>query len=47
MFLIVIVKLRINKAVLEMFNDFAESNKQYSKVDLLSGAILNFINDHE
>ena len=42
-----ITTLRVNKTVLDMFNQFAEANKQYRKVDLLSQAILNFINEHE
>lgn len=42
-----IATLRINRTVLDMFNQFAEANKQYRKVDLLSQAILNFINEHK
>lgn len=42
-----IVTLRINKTVLDMFNEFAEANKQYRKVDLLSQALLNFIREHQ
>ena len=39
-----ITTLRINKTVLDMFNEFAEDNKQYKKVDLLSQALLDFLN---
>ena len=39
--------LRVNSEVLDMFNRFAETNKQYRKVDLLSQALLDFINNHK
>lgn len=39
--------MRINKTVLNMFNEFAETNKQYRKVDLLSQALYDFINAHK
>lgn len=42
-----ITTLRINNTVLNMFNEFAEANKQYRKVDLLSQALFNFIKAHE
>lgn len=42
-----ITTLRINKTVLDMFNEFAEANKQYRKVDLLSQALFDFINAHK
>ena len=38
--------IRVNKKVLDMFNEFAEANKQYKKVDLLSQALFDFINAH-
>ena len=42
-----ITTLRINKTVLDMFNEFAEANSQYRKVDLLSQALFDFINAHK
>ena len=42
-----ITTLRINKTVLNMFNEFVEDNKQYRKVDLLSQALYDFINAHK
>lgn len=42
-----ITTLRINNTVLDMFNEFAEANKQYRKVDLLSQALFDFINAHK
>lgn len=39
--------IRVNKKVLEMFNEFVEANKQYKKVDLLSQALFDFINAHK
>ena len=38
---------RVNKHVLKKFNDFVEKNKQFTKVDLLSQALINFINQYE
>lgn len=42
-----VITLRINKTVLDMFNEFAEANSQYRKVDLLSQALYCFINAHK
>ena len=42
-----VTTLRINKTVLDMFNEFAEANSQYRKVDLLSQALFDFINAHK
>ena len=39
--------LRVNEQVLEEFNKFAEEHKQYKKVDLLSQALKNFIDQHK
>lgn len=38
--------LRVNKKVLEHFNQFCDNNKQYKKVDLLSQALKDFIDLH-
>lgn len=38
--------LRVNSKVLKDFNKFCDSNKQYKKVDLLSQALKNFIEQH-
>lgn len=38
--------LRVNKAVLDEFNVFCEKNKQFTKVDLISQALKNFIDLH-
>lgn len=38
---------RVNKHVLKKFNDFVEKNKQFTKVDLLSQALINFIDQYE
>lgn len=35
--------LRVNRKVLEQFNEFCKNNKQYKKVDLLSQAMKEFI----
>ena len=42
-----VTTLRINKTVLDMFNEFAEANSQYRKVDLLSQALFDFVNAHK
>ena len=39
--------LRLNKYVLEKFNSFVENNKQFTKVDLFSQALINFISQYE
>ena len=38
--------LRINKSILEKFNKFCDENRQFKKVDLLSQALKNFIEQH-
>lgn len=38
--------LRVNKTVLDGFNAFCEKNKQFTKVDLISQALKNFIELH-
>lgn len=38
--------LRINSKVLDQFNDFCSKHKEYKKVDLLSQAIKNFIENY-
>lgn len=38
--------LRVNSKVLDDFNNFCNNNKQFKKVDLLSQAIKNFINQY-
>lgn len=38
--------LRINKTILEKFNEFCNENKQFKKVDLLSQSLKNFIEQH-
>lgn len=38
--------LRVNKKVLEQFDQFCDNNKQYKKVDLLSQALKDFISNH-
>ena len=41
-----LVTTRINKKILDEFNKFCDNNKQFKKVDLLSQAIKNFIDQH-
>lgn len=41
-----LVTLRVNSDVLEQFNTFCDNNKQFKKVDLLSQAIKNFIDQY-
>lgn len=41
-----LVTTRINKKILDEFNQFCDNNKQFRKVDLLSQAIKNFIDQH-
>lgn len=41
-----LVTTRINKKILDEFNKFCDNNKQFRKVDLLSQAIKNFIDQH-
>lgn len=41
-----LVTLRVNSNVLEQFNKFCDNNKQFKKVDLLSQAIKNFIDQY-
>jgi len=38
--------LRINKTILDKFNEFCEKNKQFTKVDLVSQALKDFIELH-
>lgn len=38
--------LRVNRNVLEKFNKFCDDNKQFKKVDLLSQAMKNFIDQY-
>ncbi|SCJ55500.1 Uncharacterised protein [uncultured Clostridium sp.] len=38
--------LRVNKSILNKFNDFCTKNRQFTKVDLLSQALKNFIEQH-
>ncbi|MGL5642137.1 MAG: hypothetical protein ACRDDM_07710 [Paraclostridium sp.] len=38
--------VRVNSKVLDQFNDFCKNNNQYTKVDLLSQAIKNFVITH-
>ena len=38
--------LRINKTILEKFNNFCNENKQFKKVDLLSQSLKNFMEQH-
>lgn len=42
-----ITTLRINEQVAEIFNEFANKNNQFKKVDLLSQALLDFVNKYE
>ena len=39
--------LRVNRKVLSEFNKFCEKNKQFKKVDLLSQALKNFMEQHD
>lgn len=41
-----LVTLRVNSKVLDEFNKFCDNNKQFKKVDLLSQAIKNFIEQY-
>lgn len=41
-----LVTLRVNRTVLEQFNKFCDNNKQFKKVDLLSQAMKNFIDQY-
>lgn len=38
--------LRVNKKILNEFNEFCDNNKQFKKVDLLSQALKNFIEQY-
>lgn len=38
--------IRVNSKVLDNFNNFCDNNKQFKKVDLLSQALKNFIDQH-
>lgn len=38
--------LRVNSKVLESFNKFCDNNKQFKKIDLLSQALKNFIDQY-
>ena len=39
--------MRVNTDVLQMFNDFAEQNNQFKKMDLVSMALLEYIQNHK
>lgn len=41
-----LTSLRINKTVLDKFNEFCEKNKQFTKVDLVSQALKDFMEFH-
>lgn len=41
-----LITTRVNKKILDEFNKFCDNNKQFRKVDLLSQAIKNFIDQH-
>lgn len=41
-----LTSLRINKTILDKFNEFCEKNKQFTKVDLVSQALKDFIELH-
>ncbi len=41
-----LVTLRVNSKILDEFNKFCDNNKQFRKVDLLSQAIKNFIDQY-
>ena len=41
-----LTSLRINKTILDKFNEFCEKNKQFTKVDLASQALKDFIEFH-
>ncbi len=42
-----VTTLRINEEVAKIFNEFANKNSQFKKVDLLSQALLDFVRNHE
>lgn len=42
-----LITWRINQQVVEIFNEFANKNNQFKKVDLLSQALLDFVNKYE
>lgn len=42
-----LITWRINQQVAEIFNEFASKNNQFKKVDLLSQALLDFVNKHK
>lgn len=37
---------RVNKNILEIFEDFCERNPQHKKVDLTSMALIEYVNNH-
>ena len=39
--------LRVNSKVLNDFNKFCDDNKQYRKIDLISQALKNFMEQHK
>lgn len=41
-----LITTRVNKKILDEFNKFCDNHKQFRKVDLLSQAIKNFIDQH-
>lgn len=41
-----LITLRVNEKVLNQFDEFCNNNKQYKKVDLISQALKDFINNH-
>lgn len=42
-----LITWRANQKVVEIFNEFANKNNQFRKVDLLSQALLDFVNKYE
>ena len=42
-----IITWRVNQEVAEIFNEFANKNNQFKKVDLISQALLDFVNKYE
>lgn len=42
-----LITWRANQKVVEIFNEFANKNNQFKKVDLLSQALLDFVNRYE
>ena len=42
-----LITLRVNSKVLNDFNKFCDDNKQYRKIDLISQALKNFMEQHK